>query len=150
LLQLKRLPKPLFMQIQSPSAASRPALASRRSSSFSAQSEVGGGGCGRGGSVQEGKIDDQVQGFLDFVNASPSAFHAVQSAKERLLGQGFVQLKENEEWKLKAGQKYFFTRNHSSLFAFVVGGKYVRPFIFITHYSHLFMFSFVRRNLAMA
>jgi aspartyl aminopeptidase len=72
----------------------------------------------------EGKIDDQVQGFLDFVNASPSAFHAVQSAKERLLAQGFMQLKENEEWKLKAGQKYFFTRNHSSLFAFVVGGKY--------------------------
>jgi aspartyl aminopeptidase len=71
-------------------------------------------------------IDEQVQGFLDFVNASPSAFHAVQSAKERLLAQGFVQIKENEEWKLKAGEKYFFTRNHSSIFAFVVGGKYVR------------------------
>jgi aspartyl aminopeptidase len=72
------------------------------------------------------KTDEQVQGFLDFVNASPSAFHAVQSAKERLLAEGFVQIKENEEWKLKAGQKYFFTRNHSSIFAFVVGGKYVR------------------------
>ncbi|ELR14056.1 aspartyl aminopeptidase [Acanthamoeba castellanii str. Neff] len=69
-------------------------------------------------------IDEQVQGFLDFVNASPSAFHAVQSAKERLLAQGFVQIKETEEWKLKAGEKYFFTRNHSSIFAFVVGGKY--------------------------
>ena len=34
-------------------------------------------------------IDEQVQGFLDFVNASPSAFHAVQSAKERLLAQGY-------------------------------------------------------------
>jgi len=69
-------------------------------------------------------INEHVKGFLDFVNASPSAFHAVQSAKERLLSHGFVKLQENEEWKLAPGQKYFFTRNHSTIFAFAVGGKY--------------------------
>jgi len=69
-------------------------------------------------------VNEYVQGFLDFVNASPSAFHAVQSVKERLVAAGFVQLQESAEWNLAPGHKYFFTRNHSSIFAFVVGGRY--------------------------
>lgn len=64
--------------------------------------------------------------FLDFVNASPSPFHAVHNAKQMLLARGFVQLSERESWKgaVSRGGKYFVTRNGSALVAFAVGGKY--------------------------
>ncbi|KAL6076632.1 Aspartyl aminopeptidase, variant 2 [Balamuthia mandrillaris] len=68
--------------------------------------------------------EECVQGFLDFVNGSTSAFHAVQNAKDLLLQQGFVQLKEGQEWELRPGHKYFLTRNHSTILAFAVGGRY--------------------------
>ena len=66
--------------------------------------------------------------FLSFVNASPSPFHAVQAAKQRLLGAGFLEIKEKLPWssdKLLPLGKYFFTRNQSSVVAFAVGGKFV-------------------------
>ncbi|KAL9656173.1 hypothetical protein ABK040_007790 [Willaertia magna] len=65
--------------------------------------------------------------FLDFVNRSKTPWHAVQSVKTILLENGFEQLQENEaNWsqKIKQNGKYFFTRNHSSVFAFTVGGKF--------------------------
>mmetsp|Transcript_3069 Transcript_3069/g.9472 ORF Transcript_3069/g.9472 Transcript_3069/m.9472 type:complete len:478 (+) Transcript_3069:116-1549(+) len=67
-----------------------------------------------------------AHGFLDFVNASPSPFHAVNTAKQMLLARGFVQLSERESWKGKVARsgKYFVTRNGTALVAFAVGGKY--------------------------
>lgn len=46
-------------------------------------------------------------------------------AKRQLIGAGFHLLNENEEWDLKPGGRYFFTRNMSSLVAFAVGQKLV-------------------------
>ncbi|XP_022934030.1 probable aspartyl aminopeptidase [Cucurbita moschata] len=63
--------------------------------------------------------------FIDFLNASPTAFHAVEEAKKRLVEVGYEQLSETEDWKLEAGKKYFFTRNHSAIIAFAIGKKYV-------------------------
>ncbi|XP_066314622.1 probable aspartyl aminopeptidase [Miscanthus floridulus] len=67
-----------------------------------------------------------VSDLVDFLNASPTAFHAVDEAKRRLKAAGFVQLSEREEWAgLEPGRKYFFTRNHSTIIAFAIGAKYV-------------------------
>ncbi|KAJ8436758.1 hypothetical protein Cgig2_030116 [Carnegiea gigantea] len=63
--------------------------------------------------------------LVDFLNASPTAFHAVEEAKRRLKEAGFEQLSEREDWKLQPGKKYYFTRNYSTIVAFAIGKKYV-------------------------
>ncbi|GLT48459.1 hypothetical protein SLA2020_220820 [Shorea laevis] len=66
-----------------------------------------------------------VSDLLSFLNASPTAFHAVDEAKKRLRNAGYEQIFEREDWKLEAGKKYFFTRNHSTVVAFAIGKRYV-------------------------
>jgi aspartyl aminopeptidase len=65
-----------------------------------------------------------AEGFLEFVNYAVSPFHAVQFWKERLGSKGFSELHEHAHWELVPGGKYFFSRNQSTLFAFVVGTQY--------------------------
>lgn len=65
--------------------------------------------------------------FIDFVNRSKSPWHAVQSVRERLEGNGYQRLSERMEWsrsQLKPNSKYYFTRNQSTIVAFAIGGKY--------------------------
>ncbi|XP_058102251.1 probable aspartyl aminopeptidase isoform X2 [Magnolia sinica] len=63
--------------------------------------------------------------LLSFLNASPTAFHAVDEAKRRLKDAGFEHVSEREDWKLEVGKKYFFTRNYSTIVAFAIGKRYV-------------------------
>lgn len=67
-----------------------------------------------------------AEGFLDFVNASPTPFHAVHSAKQRLEEAGFKQIKERDPWNstLVPGGKYYITRNASTIVAFAIGKKW--------------------------
>ncbi|XP_073223901.1 probable aspartyl aminopeptidase isoform X1 [Cicer arietinum] len=65
-----------------------------------------------------------VNDLLDYLNESWTHFHATAEAKRQLIAAGFHLLDENEEWNLKPGGRYFFTRNMSSLVAFAVGEKY--------------------------
>jgi aspartyl aminopeptidase len=62
--------------------------------------------------------------FIDFLNASPSPFHCVHEASVRLEKSGFQKISEKDQWNLKRNGKYYFTRNGSSIVAFVVGGAY--------------------------
>ncbi len=59
------------------------------------------------------------EGLLAFIDASPTPFHATQTMAAELLQAGFSELLESEPWDLKAGEKYFVTRNFSSIIAFV-------------------------------
>ncbi|XP_051142776.1 probable aspartyl aminopeptidase [Andrographis paniculata] len=77
-----------------------------------------------GGSSTESS-QSVVGDLLDFLNESWTQFHATAEAKRQLLAAGFHLLNENEEWKLKPGGRYFFTRNMSSLVAFAIGEKYL-------------------------
>ncbi|KAL5612747.1 uncharacterized protein BROUX77_002903 [Berkeleyomyces rouxiae] len=67
-----------------------------------------------------------AQDFVDFVNVSPTPYHAVQSASVRLEKAGFQKLREREPWaaKIQPGGKYYLTRNGSSIIAFAVGGHW--------------------------
>jgi len=73
--------------------------------------------------VQNSELFDDMynnQALLDFIESSPSPFHAVSSMSSRLLESGFTQIFEEATWSLSPG-KYFVTRNGSSIVAFIVG-----------------------------
>lgn len=63
----------------------------------------------------------QAQDLLDFIDASPSPWHAAATVAQRLLAQGFARLDETERWRLEEGGRYFVVRGGSSIIAFVVG-----------------------------
>ena len=65
----------------------------------------------------------QAQALLDFIDASPSPWHAVATAVEQLQRNGYTQLLEADRWQLQAGGRYFLTRTDASLIAFIVGQK---------------------------
>ncbi|KAJ4391345.1 hypothetical protein N0V93_004962 [Gnomoniopsis smithogilvyi] len=64
--------------------------------------------------------------FIDFVNASPTPYHAVAEAVKRLEAAGFKGIKERDNWssELLPGGKYYLTRNASSIVAFAIGKKW--------------------------
>jgi len=65
--------------------------------------------------------------FISFVNRCASQFHAVEEVSKRLLKSGFKKLQEKRDQDFESLQpqgRYFFTRNQSTIVAFVVGGKY--------------------------
>src|SRR5574340_806657 len=61
--------------------------------------------------------------LIDFIDASPSPWHAVASAEARLLAQGFTRLEEGDQWQLAAGGRYYAVRGGASLIAFVLGSR---------------------------
>lgn len=63
---------------------------------------------------------------MDFVNESPTPYHAVASVKKRLSKGGFQELNELKNWRneVRPAGSYYVTRNSSSLIAFRVGKNY--------------------------
>jgi aspartyl aminopeptidase len=63
----------------------------------------------------------QAQALLDFIDASPSPWHAVQTTEEYLKAAGYTRLEETERWQLAPGGRYYVVRGGSSIVAFVIG-----------------------------
>lgn len=64
-------------------------------------------------------MDNQmINGLVSFLDNSPSCFHAIENVKGILAG--YTELKENADWKLVPGGKYYTVRKDSSLIAFRV------------------------------
>ena len=63
---------------------------------------------------------DYVAGLLDYIEKSPTAFHAVAEAATVLERKGFSHLQENSIWQIVPGGRYYVTRNLSALIAFSV------------------------------
>lgn len=59
------------------------------------------------------------QGLLQFIDQSPTPFHAVATMVEALQKYGFKALKEADTWGELSAGKYFVTRNSSSIIAFI-------------------------------
>ena len=73
--------------------------------------------------------------LIDFIEKSPTSFHAVAAMEEMLEGEGFTKLEEKERWQLVPGGKYYTTRNGSALIAFTVPRKELTGFRIIASHS---------------
>lgn len=56
--------------------------------------------------------------LLDFIDRSPSSFHAVKTLSDLFEEQGYTRLFEGDKWALEEGKGYYVTRNGSSVIAF--------------------------------
>lgn len=59
--------------------------------------------------------------LLDFINVSPTAYHATNTVKQYIEKRGFKKIKENEKWNLDKRGKYYVEKNNSAIIAFEVG-----------------------------
>ncbi|MEN8260414.1 MAG: M18 family aminopeptidase, partial [Pseudomonadota bacterium] len=66
-------------------------------------------------------IREHAQDLLEFIDASPSPWHAVSTVGNRLEKHGFIKLEEKESWSLDPGGRYCVVRDDSSIVVFVVG-----------------------------
>ncbi len=62
-----------------------------------------------------------IKDVLDFIERSPTSYHASRALTEVLLQRGFAELKEADSWEIEKGKCYFLTRNSSSVVAFRTG-----------------------------
>ncbi len=65
----------------------------------------------------------QVQELLDFIDASPSPWHAVKQVQAHLEAFQFIKLDETSAWDLLPGGHYYVVRDDSSIIIFVQGQK---------------------------
>lgn len=65
----------------------------------------------------------QVQELLDFIDASPSPWHAVATLEKALQLADFTRLTETAPWQLEPVGRYYVIRDDSSIIAFVAGQK---------------------------
>ena len=63
-------------------------------------------------------MDTNISEFIDFLNKSPSCYHATANLVEMLRAEGYSQLYEHEDWELLPGSKYFMVRGGTTLIAF--------------------------------
>ena len=59
--------------------------------------------------------------LVDFLNNSPTSYNAIDSIKKILDKNDYKELRESEEYSIEKGNKYYITRNDSSIIAFNIG-----------------------------
>lgn len=84
---------------------------------------------------QESGENDNARKMLNFIQSSPSCYQVVDNVQQKLREDGYILLKENEEWKICQGGKYYVNRNGSSLIAFHIPGQEIKGFHFIASHS---------------
>ncbi len=73
--------------------------------------------------MTENSAQQLCQDLLDFIDNSPSPWHACQTVSHTLIENGFIQLFEAEPWNLQYNHNYFVIRDETSIIAFSMGGK---------------------------
>lgn len=64
-----------------------------------------------------------VQHLLDFIDGSPSPWHAVSSIESAVQAAQFIRIDESAKWQLQENGRYYVVRDDSSIVLFVLGNK---------------------------
>ena len=67
--------------------------------------------------MKKEKLNEKL---FQYIENSPTAFHAVANCEEILKDKGYTKLLEDEVWELIPEGKYYVTRNDSSMIAFAI------------------------------
>ena len=62
-----------------------------------------------------------IKRLLNWLDESTCNFMAVAAMERELLAAGFSEIRQENRWDIKRGGKYFFNKNDSAIFAFIVG-----------------------------
>ncbi|KAL7674671.1 hypothetical protein ACOME3_000947 [Neoechinorhynchus agilis] len=65
-----------------------------------------------------------AEDYVDFLNKSKSPWHVVNSVREDLLSNGFIELDLSSDWNLKPKGRYMIQKGGSTLIAFALGGNW--------------------------
>lgn len=76
----------------------------------------------------------EIKNFMEFIEKSPTCFHAVENLKNMALEAGFEDI-DRKETKIKAGGSYFKVRNDSSIIAFKIPNDDFTSFRMTTAHS---------------
>ena len=63
-------------------------------------------------------MNTNISEFIEFLDNSPSCYHAAYNLVKKMRAEGYIQLQEHEEWVLEPGKKYFMVRGGTTLIAF--------------------------------
>jgi aspartyl aminopeptidase len=67
--------------------------------------------------------DRRARDLLNYIEQSPTPFHAVAETARRLSNAGFRELKETDDWSLAPGDKFFVVRDGATIAAFELGNS---------------------------
>ena len=76
-----------------------------------------------------------VEELFQFIENSPSCFHAIVTIREKLNDEGFIELVEGRSWQIEKGKKYYVTRNLSSIIAFKIPENDFKNFHIVASHS---------------
>lgn len=65
----------------------------------------------------------QIQNLLNFIDASPSPWHVINTTETLLKPFQFTKLDETTRWQLQPGGRYYVVRDDSSIILFLLGTK---------------------------
>lgn len=65
--------------------------------------------------------------LFEFLEKSPTSFHAVMTIEQELLSEGYEELSESDAWIINRGGRYYVKRNDSSIIAFEIGAGMDEP-----------------------
>lgn len=67
------------------------------------------------------KEQEFARDLINFIDGSPSAFHATKNVEDKLIKEGFKKLNLQDKWNLEKEGKYYTIKNNSAIIGFEIG-----------------------------
>ena len=80
-------------------------------------------------------MDSRISALCEFLDNSPSVFHAVANLAETFENAGYTRLLENQKWEIAPGGKYYVVRGGSAVAAFRVPNGAPKGFMMSASHS---------------